>query len=192
MKWVMIFLGSLAGIVGVAVVVLFALGYRSGANQLNTSIEIDRPPSTVWPWVTEADKQKQWISFLVEVREDVPGAKGVGSRQTWVMQDANRNNKKMEIVGEITASIPGKYVEVKMGSEGMFDGVASYNLVDLGNGRTRLESKGHYHYAQAFARLMEPLIMPQARKKMNSDLARLKTLVEAEPASTSVAGASAK
>ena len=43
-----------------------------------------------------------------------------------------------------------------------------------------MESTGEYRYTMWMAKLMEPLITPSAQKKEDADLARLKTLVEAE------------
>jgi hypothetical protein len=38
--------------------------------------------------------------------------------------------------------------------------------------------RGLFQFSQWFANLMEPVITPQAEKKMAADLARLKALVE--------------
>lgn len=180
MKWIFIMLGTVAALVMIAVGALFALGFRRDAGKVASSVVIDRPPAAVWPWITKPDRQKQWISWLIEIRPLTESTEGVGSRALWVMEDKNNNGQKMEITGEIVSVEPGQSVGVKLWSDGMFDGIASYNLVDLGKGETRMESKGAYHYQQGFARLMEPLITPQAKKKMDSDLAKLKSLVEAQ------------
>lgn len=106
----------------------------------------------------------------------------MGTREVWVMEDRNNNNALMEITGEVTAVEENRYVEVKLSSAKLFDGVASYRLTDLGNGRTRMESAGKYYFKSAFATLMTPLVMPSAKKKMDNDLGKLKSLIEAEPA----------
>ncbi len=179
MKWLLWILGTVVGIVVVAIVVLFAMGMRSDAGKINTAIEINRPPAEVWPWITDAAHQKRWVGWLVDIKP-LNDKKGVGERSVWIMEDKYNNNQRMEIVGEVTEVSEGKSVAVKMMAPGMFSGLASYTLTDLGNGCTRMESRGQYHYDSTFARFMEPLITPQAAKKMNTDLAALKNLIEAE------------
>jgi uncharacterized protein YndB with AHSA1/START domain len=183
MKWIKIVLGVLLSLIIVAAAVLAILGARNGADELRTSVDIDRPPSAVWPWITEPDKQMKWVSWLVEIRPVGEKREGVGTKSLWVMEDKNNGGKLMEIAGEVTAAEKDKYVAVKLDSAGAFDGTGSYTLIDLGNGRTRMESFGKYHFQNAFARLLIPVIMPSASKKMKTDLATLKRMVEAEPAS---------
>ena len=181
MKWIAIVLGTLVAIVAVAVVILLVLDFRKGAGTMDNSVVIDRPPAAVWPWITRADLQTKWVSWLAEIRPQTTSTEGVGSRALWVMHDKNNGDRRMEITGEITAVVPGQSVALKLWSDGSFDGTASYTLVDLGNGKTRLDSTGRYHYQQAFARLLEPLITPQASKKMDFDLQSLKSKIESQP-----------
>jgi uncharacterized protein YndB with AHSA1/START domain len=180
MKWLLRGLGATAALVVICVVALLIMGRRSDAGEVNTAIEINRPPVVVWPWITQPEKQKKWVSWLVDIRP-LNQAQGVGAREVWIMRDANNGNREMEIIGEVTELNPPKSVAVKLWSEGRFDGTARYDLTDIGNGRTRMESTGKYHYSQAFARLLEPFISPQAKKKMDLDLTTLKAQIEAEP-----------
>jgi len=180
LKWIAIVLGTLLTLLAVAVAILLVLDFRKGAGTMTNSVVIDRPPAAVWPWITNADQQKKWVSWLVEIRPLTASTEGVGSRALWIMQDQN-NNRKMEITGEIIAVNPRQSVTVKLWSDGSFDGTSNYTLVDLGNGKTRMDATGTYRYQQSFARLLEPLITPQARKKMDADLQTLKSQVESQP-----------
>ena len=179
MKWVLIVLGGLVGLVVLAVIVLALMGTRKGAGHAALSVEINRPPEAVWPWLTEADKQKQWVSWLTEVRDLTPETRGVGKKMAWVMDDPNMK-KQVEIMGEIVAEEPGRMISVRLSADMGFDGVSTWRLTDLG-GRTRFDSEGTYHYHHWLARLMEPLVTPQARKKMVADTNTLIRLVESEP-----------
>ena len=183
MKWIARALGVVLAIVVLAVVVLLVMGRRQGAGEIIETVEINRPPAVVWPWVTQPEKQVRWISGLVEIRPQNQ-LKGVGAKEIWVMHDPKQGDRKMEIMGEVTEVNEPRSVAVKVWSDGLFDGTARYDLEDLGNGRTRMKSSGKYRYSQAFVRLLEPMITPQASKKMNTDLSALKTLVEAEPANS--------
>lgn len=176
MKWVWIILGALVGLIALAVLVLFALGFRKEAGHMAGSIEIDRPPEAVWPWLTEPDKMKQWITWLEEIRDESPEVRGPGKKVVWVMNDPNMK-QKVEIHGEILAEEPLRKISVRLGSDMGFSGVSSWILEDLG-GRTRFTTDGTFEYTQWMAKLFEPLITPQAKKKMQSDQARLKQMVE--------------
>jgi uncharacterized protein YndB with AHSA1/START domain len=177
MKILLYLLAGIVGLVVVAVLVLMLMSFRRGAGTMTTVIEIDRPPEVVWPWLTEADKQKQWVSWLVEVKDLTPDVKGVGKKFAWVMDDPNMK-QHVEIVGELIAEEPLRLSTVRLSSEIGFDGTSTWTLTDLG-GRTRFESEGKFRYDKWLYRLMEPMITPQAKKKQELDFAKLKSLVEA-------------
>ena len=181
MKWLWRTLAVLASIVVLSIAGLFAAGLRSGAGRAHASIDIAKPPSRVWAWATEPDKLKSWISWVVEVRPMQPGPPAVGAKQVWVMQDAYNGNARMQFVDQVTSVEPNRSITVHIDAEGAFSGDSSFTLTDLGNGHTRFENTGTFRYSQWFARLLEPLVTPQAEKKMSMDLQKLKTLVEAEP-----------
>jgi uncharacterized protein YndB with AHSA1/START domain len=177
MKWVKIGLGSIAALLVVAVIVLLILGRRESAGRMQASIDIARPPSQVFAWLTETDTLLRWVGWLVEVRES--GPPGVGARRVWVMDDPNMN-QKVEVIGDVTAHEPPNRLGVRTSMEGGFDGTVTYTLTELGDGRTRLEGTSEWRFHHWFANLLKPVVMRQARRKMRDDLARLKSLVEAE------------
>ena len=179
MKWLAWGVAGLLGLVLVMVGVLWVLGRRGEAGRVQASIDVDRPPAEVWEWITEPKKEKAWVSWLVEVKADGPVQ--VGSHQVWVMEDRNNSNERVEIGSVATAVEPGHRLDVRLSAPGMFTGDAVYTLRDLGHGRTGLAVDSRYRYDMAFARLMEPLITPSAKKKFVEDLARLKTLAESAP-----------
>ncbi len=181
MKWIGFVALGLVGLLVIVAVVLLALGRRADAGRLVAAIEVNRRPTEVWPWITEPDKLKGWVTWLVEVRPLTDGPVHPGSRVEWVMQDANSGNRPMVITSETLAFEVGRRLELKLSSPGAFTGVATYALIDLGGGRTRLATDARYRYDSAFARLMEPLITPAAAKKFDGDLRRLKALAEAAP-----------
>jgi uncharacterized protein YndB with AHSA1/START domain len=193
MKWVAIILGSTVGLLLLAVIGLWIAGHRKDAGKLDTSVDIQRPAAEVWPWLTEPEKQKQWVSWLVEARDLTPPPIKVGSRKAWVMVDPNMNNRRLKINTVVTAVVPERELSLQIDSQGMFTSHGTYTLTALPGGGTRLRTAAEYSYPHWFARLMEPLVAPQARKKMNSDMAQLKHLVEtAAQAQMSVSPANAK
>jgi len=176
MKWVIRIGATLIGLLLVGAVVLLAMGQRSRAGYMHSSIEIQAAPDRIWPWLEDPARLKQWLSWLVEVRGNDPA--GVGAQRVWVMRDPNNGDAAMEIHNVYTEYTRPTRMAIRSGTPGEFDGTASYHLTDLGNGRTRLDAEGQFHYQIWFAQLMEPLITPQAEKKERMDLAHLKELVE--------------
>lgn len=181
MRKVWIAAGGLAGLVAVAVVVLVVLGRRKGAGRNDYTLEIARPPADVYTWIAEPAKLKQWVGWLEEVRRDPPGPDGVVRREVWVMNDPN-SKSKMELVTDNMRVEPGRLVEARVSTPPMFSGEVSYALTDLGNGRTRLDYRSHFTYGPWYFRLIEPLVTPEAQKKLVMDLETMKRLAEAERA----------
>jgi hypothetical protein len=119
---------------------------------------------------------------MVEVKYPDPQKTiGVGASRVLVMKDANNGGMLMQIVSKYSEyAPPSRMTVVVSDTQGLFTGGETYLLTDLGNGRTRLEVRGHFHYSQWFANFMEPLITPQAEKKMAMDMAHLKRLAETQ------------
>lgn len=78
---------------------------------------------------------------------------------------------------EVTALDPNKLMAVKVTSEG-FDGDIRYVLEEAG-ASTTLRYIGDFRYKPFMLRLLEPLITPSAQRKLEGDLMKLKSVVEA-------------
>jgi len=178
MKWVLRIVAVVVAIPLVGAAVLLAMGQRSGAGRIGASTEVQAAPEQIWPWFDESAKLKQWVSWLVDVREGGNPVSGLGAKRVWVMRDENNGGMLMEIEAMYTEYTPPVRLAVHTRTADMFDGQQAYRLTDLGNGRTRVDAEGTYQFHIWFARLMEPVITPQASQKMRGDLARLKGLVE--------------
>ncbi|HEY6390756.1 MAG TPA: SRPBCC family protein [Bryobacteraceae bacterium] len=177
LKWIGI---VLAALLIPPIVTLFILSLRKDAGHLHGSIEIAASPQQLFPWLVEGAKLKQWVGWLVEVRVSDPANRGVGTSCVWVMKDANNGGRPMEIVAKTREYAPPSHLVLQISSEGQFTGDNVYELVDLGNGRTRLEVDSRFHFSNWFVSLMEPVVTPAARKKMIADEVRLKALVESK------------
>jgi uncharacterized protein YndB with AHSA1/START domain len=178
MKWVLVVLGGLVGICVLAVLVLFAMGFRSGARENRALVEIACSREEVFAWISEPERQKQWVSWLVEVQDASPGVTGAGRNEVWVMDDPNMK-QKISIASEYTGWDPPNRLEMNIHMDGFFDGTQVYTLTDAG-GKTRLEQFAETRYLHPFYALLEPLVTPAAQKKMVADLAQLKAKAEAE------------
>jgi len=180
MKWWQKLSLALVALVVLAVVALLAMGQRTGAGVVAASVSIRRPAAQVFPWLVDAEKNKQWVSWLREIRVISPGVNGVGAKEVWVMADQNNGGAPMEIASESTVYEPPRRLGARLHAADLFDGEVSYELVET-NGDTEVRSHGRYHYHHWFARLLEPVITPEARKKFVADLATLKEKVEHAP-----------
>jgi uncharacterized protein YndB with AHSA1/START domain len=178
MKWVLRIVGALVGLAVLAVLILFALSKRPDAGKGEVSIEIAQPPTVVWAWITEPEKLKQWVGWLAAVESDTTTAMGVGHREVWVMDDPNAK-EPMRLPAVVTAEDAPHSGSAHIEVPGSFEGEVSYVLTDLGGGRTRLTQKADFRYTNPVFALLEPLVTPEANKKMATDLARLKAKAEA-------------
>ncbi len=65
-KWIGV---VLAALIVIPLGVLLILGHRANAGRTHVSVEIAGSPEQVWVWLDEGARLKQWVSWLVEVRE---------------------------------------------------------------------------------------------------------------------------
>ena len=181
MKWVLRSLLVLVSVFVVTVMGLWFASNRSDAGRMRGSIEIARPMDVVWPWMTEPARLTQWVGWLEAVEPDSTSpAEGIGHRETWVMNDP-RVKETLRVPGTITLWEPPNQMGVHVEMPGMFTGDVLYKLTDAGNGRTRVEQDGRFRYESQLAKLMEPMVTPDAMRKLVADLNRLRQKVEAEP-----------
>jgi uncharacterized protein YndB with AHSA1/START domain len=180
MKWVKRIAIVLAVLLIVPMAVLLVLGHRANAGLAQASVEINASPDQVWTWLDDGDRLKQWVSWMVEVKyPDPQKMSGLGGKRIWTLKDENNGGMLMQIAGTFSEYAPPSRMTVQVAdSDGMFNGEESYRLVDLGGGRTRMEIRSRAHYTEWFANLMEPLITPEAEKKLVMDLNHLKKLLE--------------
>jgi carbon monoxide dehydrogenase subunit G len=175
MKWLKIIGIMAAVIIGGSVAIVFLLGRLPNAGRIQTSTEINAPREKVWAFLDNEQNMKQWVSWLVDVKQ--AGPRGPNAVLTLTMRDENNGGQVMTFNSRCIEYVPGTKMTEKMEST-EFDGTQSYLLTDLGNGRTRLDIDGNFHFPNWFANFMTPLIMPAAKSKMVGDLEHLKSIVE--------------
>ena len=105
MKWVLRIVAILVALPLLGAVVLLAMGQRSGAGRMQTSVQIQASPERIWPWLEDAGRLKQWVSWLVDVRQ-ANSAPGPGVERVWVMRDENNGGELIEIHSVWTAYAP--------------------------------------------------------------------------------------
>ena len=173
--------GAILGLLLIAVAGLWIASNRRDAGRMRASVEIERAPEEIWPWVTEPEQLTQWVKWLREVRPDTTSpAEGIGHRETRVIDDPRTKEPKLE-AGNVTLWEPPDQMGIHVEVPDEYQGDILYTLTDLGNGRTRVEQDGRFTFDKRFASLLEPLMTPGAMRKMFDDMKRLKEKVEAVP-----------
>ena len=145
--------------------------------KIETSIEIERSPEDVWPWVTETEKMKQWQKGLLEVTP-LNDVEGVGARARLKIKEGHR---VCEYEDEVTVWEPPERLAVRLWGGPLPEGMEmeiSYELEDLG-GRTRIHTSCGCEVKGFFMKLFSPLFKLFAGMQQRSFFKRLKILVEA-------------
>jgi len=188
MKWVGRILGAIVVVVALCVAGLWLAGMRPGHGYGSGSVEINRPAAQVWRYLTNDDLTMKWVSGLTEMRHITPGVSGPGEKLRLRETYGNETVEMEMTMGRIEAPRLMEFTLEALGdpSNG-FTEKAQYVLEEK-DGKTKVTLSAQTEYHGLFIRLMEPLITPQADKKLAEDLARLKALVESEPTSGSRGG----
>ena len=180
MRWILYLFASVVALVALAVIALLVIGGGRGEAEHVTSVDIARPASTVFRWITEPPRMKSWVGWMVDIQSLTPQTSGVGARHVWVMEDRNNNNQRMDIQSEVTRYESDRLLESRLHVPNGFAGTVTYQLEPLEPNRTRLTYRAAFKYDHWLAKLMEPLISRSAQQKLEEDLARLKQKAEAE------------
>jgi uncharacterized protein YndB with AHSA1/START domain len=165
------------------VLALLIAGKRPNHGRIVREVEIDRPATQVFRWITTEELLKKWIDGLKELRPESTPADGseVGRKFRIVeVYKGERIEMKMEVVRfERDRNLTIRVASVGDLNNGFVE-TAEYRLTEA-DGKTRVRIDARTDYYGHIPRLFEPLITRDARKKLRGDLNRLKTLVEAEP-----------
>jgi uncharacterized protein YndB with AHSA1/START domain len=172
MKWVIRLLIAVVLLAVIAAGALFAFSQRRGAGRNRYTVTISRPASEVYPWLVEQDKLRKWVDGLVEVTDFNPGLK-LGARSRQVLR---LRGETTALDVELTAVEPPKLLTANVTGDGFTESIR-YELTEEGQG-TRVDFSGTARYRNAFLQMMEPLVTPEAQKKVEADLLRLKGTLE--------------
>jgi uncharacterized protein YndB with AHSA1/START domain len=174
-KWIIRVVGGFFLLIALFFAVLYvASGGANGKGYHEASIAINKPAAVIFPWLTEPEKLKAWIFGLTESKPLTEGGLRVGARFEEIMVIGE---EQTVTVSEVTELDPGKLMVVKITSQG-FDGDIRYVLEEAG-ASTTLRYTGNFQYKAFMLRLLEPLVTPSAQRKLEEDLIKLKSVVEA-------------
>lgn len=139
---------------------------------LETTIEIARPPTEVFAFVAEQTNAPQWQTGLEEVRRLTEGPLGVGTEHEFVRRFAGR---EIASRNRFVSFDPDRAVEFDIPG-GWLTGRGSYRA-DPSEAGTILTSRMQFR-AHGPARLLEPLLTRLLARDSRRDEARLKRILE--------------
>jgi hypothetical protein len=140
---------------------------------------IAAPPAAVFPWLADSDMRCRWMGSLVESEPLTEGPPRLGSRYRDVFQDHGR---RIELEAELVEVDEHRALVVHLVSD-LFDATISQRLEAV-DGSTRFTAVIETTYRKLAARLLASIVTRHAQGQLEEDLARLKRLVESEPAAT--------
>jgi uncharacterized protein YndB with AHSA1/START domain len=159
-----------------AIAGLAVRGRRADAGRTTASIDIDRPPAEVFPWLVDTSKRKQWLPDVADATDLTEGGPRLGARSRLVIV---QGSQRTHVDVELTAFEPPRRVAGRITSEA-FEQEVVYELEAVGS-RTRVHHTGHSTYRAWLARLLEPLFTKAVQKRSEEGLVRLKAVAEAAP-----------
>ncbi len=162
-----------AGALGiVASLVLWVLGGVLAEHTV--SIAIAAPPERVFAYLTEPNHLVRWIGGLKKSEPLTSDGLRVGARSRETVEE---NGRRMEMETVVTRLEPGRLLEVQINA-GMFEAKNRFELTHEA-GVTRVVQTLEAQYRGA-ARLIAPFLKGSVQKKLDTDLARLRDVVESE------------
>jgi uncharacterized protein YndB with AHSA1/START domain len=139
------------------------------------SVEIERPPEAVFPYLVEADKRLRWMGALKEAAQLTDGPPGLGTRFRDVFE---QSGQRIEIDTEIVEWEPSERLGTRLRGSA-FEASGRQRLERL-DGGTRVTTSLETEYRSRIARLMAGVITRQAQAQLERDHARLKEILESE------------
>jgi hypothetical protein len=129
----------------------------------------------VFPHVVESKRRLEWMGALQESEPLTEGGPGAGTRYRDVFVD---HGQRVELEAEVVRYEPPSYLEVTLRGEGVE--ATSCQRLEPADGGTRLTALIETQYTKRLLRMMAGVVTRHAQQRLESDLAELKRIVEAE------------
>ena len=139
------------------------------------AVEIERPARAIFPHLAAAEKRLRWMGALVESEQLGEGGPGLGTRFRDVFED---HGQRVELDAEIVEWEPSARLAIRLRSR-LFEATVRQRLEER-DGRTRLTTVIETDYQSLAARLVAGAITRHAQRRLETDLERLKAIVEQE------------
>ena len=142
---------------------------------VETAIVIGRPRAMVAAFAADADNATTWYQNIKSIEWRTPKPATVGTRIAFVARFFGRT---IAYVYEVRDSVPGERL-VMSTADGPFAMETTYTWRDEPGGGTRMTLRNRGE-PSGFSGLAAPLLAGAMRRANGKDLARLKSILEAE------------
>jgi uncharacterized membrane protein len=146
---------------------------------VRTEIEIDRPRAEVAAYASDPDNATAWYQNIEGVEWKSPKPLAAGSRIAFTARFLGR---RLAYTYEIKDLVPGELL-VMSTAEGPFPMETSYMWEDTAAGGTRMTLRNRGE-PSGFSRVAAPMMASAMRRANRKDLQRLKSILEAAPATS--------
>lgn len=137
---------------------------------------INKPVNEVWDFFQDPDNLRLWLSGFqrVEHISGTPGTTGAKAKHYFL-----EKGKELVLDEEIMEVIPQKKLTGTLGSSMMVNTVTNY-FNDLGNNQTEYSLSSDTQFKGFFWKQVGPLMKGEFKKRQESDLQRLKQVLESQ------------
>jgi carbon monoxide dehydrogenase subunit G len=142
-----------------------------------STVTIAKPPAEVFPWLVDADKVPQWMSGLQVYEPLEPGPLHRGSR---IRQELTVSGQHLRWELDVAELDPPRRAVLRFEGSG-FKAANEYAVADApgGSAVTWVISGDTTSFK---ARLIAPMVQAKLQEKLETDLARLRAVMEEEAA----------
>jgi carbon monoxide dehydrogenase subunit G len=142
-----------------------------------STVTVARPPVDVFGWLLDADKVPRWMTGLDVYLPLEPGPLRVGSR---IRQELSVSGQQLRFELEVARLEPPHAALLRFEGSG-FKAAHEYTVRDSAGGSdvTWVISGDTTSFK---ARLIAPMVQARLQEKLETDLARLRAVLEAEAA----------
>jgi hypothetical protein len=144
---------------------------------VETQIEIDRPRRMVAAYSSDPDNATAWYENIMSVDWKTPRPVAVGSRIVFV---ATFLGRRLAYTYEVREMVADERLVMRT-AEGPFPMETTYTWDDAAEGRTNMTLRNRGEPSGSF-KLLGPVMALAIRRANRKDLARLKAVLEAQPA----------
>lgn len=147
--------------------------------KIEVSEVIERPVEEVWTYLTDPDAMPEWVASTRSVEFLTEGGMRKGARIREVSRFLGRS---IESVNEVVEHEPPNCYRLQ-GLEGPFESSVEFDLQPAGDStRVTVKVEAEQGLGGVFGKLLDPVVTAAFRRESQSDLARLKDILEAQAA----------
>jgi len=141
-------------------------------------VEIERPPSAVWSFLSDVERIPEWIGEFTDARKESDGPTGVGTVVRYTLEPGDRSGTYDIVEWDPPRKMAWDGPPLPWaGGAGRPRG--SHGLTDAGEGRTLLVSRYRPELIGTLV-LLRPYLKRWLRRQRRADAQTLKALLEAD------------